>query len=333
MSVQDRENSAKTHGSNSLPMRFSVIMPLYNKAPYVKKAIESVMAQTWRDFELVVIDDGSSDDSYAVADAALQECKVPYQLVHQKNAGVSTARNNGGALSHGDYICFLDADDWWAPTFLEKMNGLIRDYPEAGIYGTNYYYVKNGVERVCIEGVETGYINYCRVYADRLKMPLTSISVAIPRHVFYSYKGFVPKIKLGEDFMLWIQIALSYKVAFLNSPLAYYNQDSDPVWRGVGHLVSPENHMLWNLDFLSEKEISDPDLKRLLDNLRTYGLLPFFISKQYHNAAKKELSKVEWGGQPFKIRFLYKMPRLMLVFRKTLLELGVAVKRRLNMNK
>ena len=82
-------------------MRFSVIIPLYNKAPYVKKAIESVLAQTWRDFELVVVDDGSSDDSYAIADSVLKECAIPYQLIHQNNAGVSTARNNGVAASHG----------------------------------------------------------------------------------------------------------------------------------------------------------------------------------------------------------------------------------------
>lgn len=289
-------------------MRFSVIIPLYNKAPYVKKAIESVLAQTWRDFELIVIDDGSSDGSFAVADGALKESAVPYQLVHQENAGVSTARNNGVSLSHGDYICFLDADDWWAPTFLEKMDGLIRDYPKAGIYGTNYYYVKNGVERVCIEGVETGYINYCRVYSDRLKMPLWTGATCLSRKMFDTVGGFRSHLRLGEDFDLWIKIALRHRVAFLNEPLSYYFQDSDPAWRGVGHLVSPEYHMLWNLDYLNEEEKTNQDYKDLIDNLRTYSLLPYYLSEQYRDDARKELKKVNWDRQPNRIQKMYRQP-------------------------
>ena len=119
-------------------MRFSVVIPLYNKAPYVKKALESVFAQTFRDFELIVVDDGSTDDSLNVAKEVLDASGIYHQLIHQDNAGVSTARNNGVASSNGDYICFLDADDWWAPNFLERMDWLIKEYPEAGIYGVNY---------------------------------------------------------------------------------------------------------------------------------------------------------------------------------------------------
>lgn len=118
-------------------MRFSVIIPLYNKAPYIGKALQSVLEQTFDDFEIIVVDDGSTDDSYSVAKAVLETSERPFKLIHQENAGVSTARNKGVAASSGEYICFLDGDDWWAPTFLEKMDELIQDYPEAGIYGTN----------------------------------------------------------------------------------------------------------------------------------------------------------------------------------------------------
>ena len=87
-------------------MRFSVIIPVYNKGPYIKKALESVMGQSFRDFELVVVDDGSADDSYAVAKSVLDDSSIKYLLLRQENAGVSTARNNGVAASSGDYICF-----------------------------------------------------------------------------------------------------------------------------------------------------------------------------------------------------------------------------------
>lgn len=306
-------------------MRFSVVVPLFNKAPYVVKTLKSVFDQTYRDFELIVIDDGSTDDSLSVVHSVMNNCVVPYKLVHQENAGVSTARNKGVALSHGEYICFLDADDWWAPSFLEKMDELISDYPDAGIYGTNYYYIKNGRQRICVTA-STGYINYCQVYSAGLVMPLTSITVAINSIVFNEFGGFKPNLKLGEDFDLWIRIALRYKVAFLNEPLAFYNQDSCPEWRGTKQFVEPQYHMLWNLDYLSDEERINPDYKKLIDGLRTYSLLPYYLSRQYHDAARKELDKVDWGMQPRGTRSLYGQPLFFLKCRQVFLKFGSHVK-------
>ncbi len=294
-------------------MRFSVVVPLYNKAPYVAKAIGSILSQTFTDYELVIMDDGSTDDSYENALKVIQG-RGNCHIYRQKNAGVSMARNNGVALSQGDYVCFLDADDWWDPAFLEEMNRLIVEFPEAGIYGTNYIIVnetkhKTKVAPVGVEpNFEKGYINYCQVYAKTLAMPLTSISVAIPRPVFDEKEGFPREIKLGEDFLLWIRIALTYKVAFLNKPLAYYNQDVDMANRGVGRLHQPKQHMLWNLDFLSEEEKFNLDFKQLIDNLRAYSLLPYFLSREFHDTAVQELAKVDWNQQPKDLRKQYEKP-------------------------
>lgn len=307
-------------------MRFSVIIPLYNKAPYVKKALESVLGQTFRDFELIVVDDGSGDGSLDVAKTVLEGSAITNLVLHQENSGVSITRNNGVAVSTGEFICFLDADDWWAPSFLEKMDALIRSFPDAGIYGSNYYYVKNGRQRECIKNVKTGYINYCRVYADSLAMPLTSISVAIPRNVFDEMKGFRPHLRLGEDFDLWIKIALKYKVVFLNEPLAYYYQDSNHRWRGTGHLVNPQFHMLWNLDYLSDYESSNSDYKRLIDLLRTKSLLRYHIAKEYRSCVATELRKVDWSRQSKRVKLLYELPIFILVIRRELLSLGSKVK-------
>lgn len=309
-------------------MFFSVILPLFNKAPYVKKTIQSVLSQTFGDFELIIVDDGSTDSSFEIARNAIDgdsRCRI----VHQENSGVSVSRNKGVALSSGDYICFIDGDDWWAPQFLERMAWLIGAYPDAGIYGTNYYYVKNGRERVCVKNVETGYIDYCMVYADGMSMPLTSISVAIRPQVFIEFHGFKPELKLGEDFDLWIRIALKYKVVFINEPLAYYNQDSNPAWRGISHLQDPRFHMLWNLGYLEDEEIVNPDYKRLIDNLRTYSLFPYYLSRQYHDAAREELDKVDWTKQPKSTRALYKRPIQYLRIRSCVFRIGSFIKQRL----
>lgn len=294
-------------------MRFSVIIPLYNKAPYVAKAIGSVLDQTFKDYELIVLDDGSRDESAKIASQTIEgheKCRV----IRQENGGVSMARNHGVAASQGDYLCFLDADDWWDPSFLAEISKLIETFPEAGIYGTGYTIVnetkhKTRIAPIGVENAfEKGYINYCQVYAKSLAMPLTSISVAIPSRIFYEMKGFPEGIKLGEDFLLWIRIALKYKVAFLNKPLAYYNQDVDVANRGVGRLHQPREHMLWNLADLEPFEQTNSDYKQLIDNLRTYDLYPYFLSKEYHQAAVVELNKVDWNRQPKILRQQYNRP-------------------------
>ncbi len=307
-------------------MRFSVIIPLYNKAPYIEKALQSVLEQTFDDFEVIVVDDGSTDNSYSTARSVLEVSERPFKLIHQENAGVSTARNNGVAASHGEFICFLDGDDWWAPTFLEKIDELIREYPEAGIYGTNYYYVKNGRQRVCVTTAETGYINYCKAYSEKLQMPLWTGAVAIPRIIFDKMEGFRSNLSLGEDFDLWIKIALQYRVAFLNNPQSYYNQDADVRWRLVSKLHDPSSHMLWNLDYLADEEARNPDFKHLVDNIRVYSLLPYYLSKKYRETAKKELNKVDWTLQDTKTRRQYSQPIALLKAKMAFRKCGSAVK-------
>lgn len=312
-------------------MRFSVIIPLYNKAPYVAKAIGSVLSQTFTDYELVVMDDGSKDGSFEEALKAIggnPRC----HLFRQTNGGVSIARYNAVSLSRGEYLCFLDADDWWEPTFLEEMSKLIDEFPDAGIYGTNYTIVnetkrKTRVADIGVEqGFESGYINYCQVYAKTLAMPLWTGAVSMPRAVFDEMGGFPKGIKLGEDFLLWIRVALKYKVAFLNKPLSFYNQDVEVANRGVGRLHRPMEHMLWNVDFLSEEEKKNPDYKQLIDNLRTYGLLPYYLSKEYRDAAKQELAKVDWERQPEKTKRLFQKPLPMLKARNKVMRLGSKLK-------
>ena len=314
-------------------MRFSVIIPLYNKAPYVAKAIQSVLAQTFADYELLIVDDGSKDESAQKA-AQIIDGHDNCRLIKQENAGVSVARNNGVAASQGEYLCFLDADDWWAPTFLEAMSNFIEEFQYAGIYGTNYTIVnetkhKTRIAKIGVdEGFEKGYINYCQVYAKTMYMPLWTGAVCIPRKVFEDMQGFPKGIKLGEDFLLWIRIALKYKVAFLNKPLAYYNQDVDIANRGVNHLHKPAEHMLWNLEFLAEEEKNNTDCKQLIDNLRTYELMPYYISKEYYELAKQELGKVNWQKQPEKTKKLFKKPLVCLKIKYLVLKWCSNIKKR-----
>ena len=256
-------------------MKFSVIIPLYNKAPYIRKALESVLAQTYTDYEVIVVDDGSTDDSARIAEELLASPKSSPKgkdlnseenfpslqggdrgrLIRQANSGVSAARNNGVAQASGDYIAFLDADDWWEPTYLEKMAQLIEDYPEAGLYGMNYIYYKPGKTRVALK-CKTGYINYPKEYYEGSAMMIfTSSSSSMPKRVFEEMGGFPLGIKLGEDFLLWAKTAMHYPVAFGDEPLAYYNNDVPVNLRATRNLHHPEHHMLFRLELIGDEVI------------------------------------------------------------------------------
>ncbi len=295
-------------------MLFSVIIPLFNKAPYVAKAIQSVLAQSFTNYELIVVDDGSKDESASVAAEAI-EGRANCRLVRQENAGVSTARNNGVASSNGEYICFLDADDWWEPAFLEEMSKQINEYPEAGIYGTSYTIVnetrhKTRVAPIGVEpGFERGYINYFQVYAKTLAMPLWTGAVCVPRRVFDEMQGFPKGIKLGEDFLLWMKIALKYKVALLNKPLAFYNQDVEVAARGVKSSgYDPDSFMTFHFDQFADDEMANKDVKVLLDRLRVYSLLRFRLTNAHAGRVREEIVKVDFANVDKKYRFYYKSP-------------------------
>lgn len=315
-------------------MKFSVIIPLYNKAPYVTKAIGSVLSQTFNDYELIIVDDGSNDNSAEIASDAIEgydQCR----LIRQENNGVSVARNNAVAVSKGDYLCFLDADDWWEPEFLGEMSKMIAEFPDAGIYGTNYTIVnetkrKTRVAQIGVEnGFEKGHINYCQAYAKTMYMPLWTGAVCVPKDIFEEMGGFPKGVKLGEDFLLWIHIALKYNVILLNRPLSYYNQDVDAANRGVGHLYDPQEHMLWNLSDLEPLEESNEDYKVLVDALRVSALMPYYLSKVHRQAALTELNKVDWNRQPVRIKREYKQPIGLLQLKYMLMKLGSIVKQKL----
>jgi glycosyltransferase involved in cell wall biosynthesis len=308
-----------------LSTMFSVIIPLYNKAPYIEKAIRSVAAQTYQEFELIIIDDGSIDDplppkggSTALRFSSFGSLSEKINFIEQLNQGVSVTRNRGVELAKYDYIAFLDADDWWEPTYLEEMKGLIEEFPEAGIYGSSYYKVKNGNLIPANIGVEEGFkkgiINYCRVYARTMYMPLTSITSVIKRSVFDSENGFKPQLKLGEDFDLWLRIAMKYPVAFLNKQLAYYNQDVEQINRGVvdDKIYEPATFVIFNMDFLSAFENNNVDLKILLDRLRVYSLLRYQIKGAYKPLVKEVISNVNFKNVDKKYYFYYHIPRFIV---------------------
>ena len=307
-------------------MKFSIIIPLYNKAPYIRKALETVCAQTYRDYEIIVVNDGSTDDSALVAESYLQHAEgICYTIISQDNAGVAAARNRGVKHASGQYMAFLDADDWWEPDYLARMAELIADYPQAGVYGCNYVYYKPGKTRVALN-IPTGYINYPKAYYEGSAMPIWTGATIMPKTVLEEMGGFPLGIKLGEDFLLWAKTALHYKVAFLNEPLAYYNNDVPANMRATRNLHEPEHHMLFRLDLGFGNEKLSEDWQRLLDKLRVNGLLDYWMSEAYHDSAAEELKKVDWSQQSAAVKQMYQLPIWLLRTKRWIMRVGSMLK-------
>lgn len=318
--------------------KFSVIVPLYNKERYVRKALESVIAQTYRDFECIVVDDGSTDNSLAIVKEFVEYIDDRWiddrlTIISQPNSGVAAARNNGVKASCGEYVCFLDADDWWEPTWLEEMDKLITEFPDAGLYATNYVYYKPGKTHVALD-LERGYMNYPEAYLHSKQMPVTSITTCMPRRVFDEMGGFPVGIKLGEDFLLWVKIALHYNVAYCEKPLAYYNNDIPASMRATRNLHAPQYHKIFNLSVIEEelkvksKEIREV-WKALLDKHRVDELMPYWLSDEYHDAAAEELKKVDWSKQPKSVNRRYNTPIWILKAKRRFMQIGSYYKQKL----
>lgn len=317
----------------------SIIIPLYNKAPYVRKTLDSVLAQTYTSYECIIVDDSSTDDSVRVVEQWLSDnqsrCCSRFRLFSKDNAGVSAARNFGVSQSSGEWIAFLDADDWWEPTFLAEMVAFAEQTPKAGLWACNYIYYKPGKTRISVtnlayvHGSENGFINYPKSYAQGTGMPITSISMLMPRTIFDALGGFPIGISLGEDFLFWSKIAQHYPVAFLDKPLAYYNNAIPASLRATRNLHDPACHMLWHLEGLTpvpSPEGEGEDWRLLLSKLRAEGLLEYWLDSRYHDVAAAELAKVDWTLLPPSAHKPYLLPVWLVRARRAILRVGSACK-------
>lgn len=207
-------------------MFFSVVIPLYNKERQIAGTLRSVFAQTCADYEIIVVDDGSTDGSAAVVES-LHDPRI--RLIRQANAGVSAARNLGIAEARGEYIALLDADDEWRPEYLATIADLIRRYPQCDVFATNYSHVdSNGktfptiLRKLPFDGDDGILYNYFEV-ASVSSPPICSICITARKEAFQSVGGFPLGIKSGEDLLTWARLAARYKIAYSKKPLAVFN--------------------------------------------------------------------------------------------------------------
>lgn len=208
-------------------MKYSVIIPLYNKEKYIERTLKSVLKQTFEDYEVIVVDDGSTDNSLECA-RKIQSNKV--KIVCQKNAGVAIARNTGIENSSGEYIAFLDADDEWYPNYLETIDNLTIKYPQSAIYVTAYRIVM-GDNRFHFsdrgENEDGCLDSYWQTFKHAYDIVWTSATVIKKAAVLEAGK-FTPGEKIGQDLDLWARVAcINPKVTYSSAVCVDYNRGAE----------------------------------------------------------------------------------------------------------
>lgn len=220
----------------------SVIIPTYNRANLVGKAIKSVLSQTYQDFEIIVIDDGSTDNTEEVI-RSFKDKKVKYIKKYKKNKGISVARNIGIKMARGKYIALLDSDDEWLPEKLDKQSKVLQsESPEVGVVCSWSYNIDekgNYISKRCLPK-KGGYI-----YEDLLSTnPISVPTVLIRKECFNRVGLFDDLLNAQEDWDMWIRIAKYYRFALIKVPLVKYRLHSNQISKNLGVKIITANRIL-----------------------------------------------------------------------------------------
>lgn len=286
-------------------IKFSVIIPLFNKANYIKHTLLSVIQQSYSDFEIIVVDDGSTDNSLEIV-KGIHDSRL--RVFSKRNEGVSATRNYGIMKAVNPYIAFIDADDWWNPLYLEKICMLIQNYSEAQVFSSCFAEVYKGKvipvktykyipKNICL-------LNYIEIFSKYYVSPIHTSATVVAREVLLKNQ-FDSRISTGEDLLLWMQLALKYKIAYIDEILSYYNRNvGDSITR---HLIPLKNNfILYIKDYFPK---GNAELNHLIDSLILRRLKPYYINNVSPIQVKNILDSIEWSKQGMLYILFYKLPK------------------------
>ncbi len=235
--------------------KVTVIIPTYNREEFLREAIESVLAQTYEDFELIVVDDGSTDGT----GEALKRYEKRLFYLSQANQGASAARNSGLARAQGEFIAFLDSDDLWLPEKLAVQIAFMDQHPGAQICYTDEIWIRRGV-RVNPKKRHAKYSG--EIYPHCLPLCIISPSSALMRRGLFEQVGdFDPGLPVCEDYDFWLRVAARFPVSFIPQRLivkrgGHPDQLSRQAWGN-------DRYRVMALAKILELGVLTPELRRL----------------------------------------------------------------------
>ncbi|QLC65607.1 glycosyltransferase family 2 protein [Flavobacterium sp. LPB0248] len=299
---------------------FSIIIPLYNKENFIQNTIQSILNQTFQNFEIIVVNDGSTDKS---EEKLLQFKDSRIHYFSKKNEGASATRNYGIEKANSNFITFLDADDYWYPTFLETMFTNISKLPDQKVFSAAIEFdtskkIIPAEYSILKTNEEFEIINYFK--SSIKESVLWTSSSVFHKSVFQEIGKFDTKIKSGEDTDLWIRIGLIYPIVFSWKILARYVYDSKS--------LSKINNVKENIDFskFEEVEKTNLDLKYFLDlnrfSLTVKSKLAGEKQLFYNYYNPIDLKKIGWMKRTLLLLPAFAL-RFLISFKTFLANLGI----------
>ena len=247
-------------------MNISVVIPTYNRKELLKRSIDSVINQTIKPSEIIIVDDGSNDGTEAMVKKKYDSLK----LIQQKNKGASAARNSGIRASSGEWICFLDSDDEWKNDKLEKQIAAVANNLDYKFFHSNEIWIKNG-KRINQKKKHKKYggdifkkcLDMCRISPS---------SVLIEKNIFEEIGFFNENLVVCEDYELWLRICDKYEVFFIDEPLIFkYGGHQGQLSYSIDSI---ECHRIKALEYLLStglsKENRDYTIQMLINKISIY---------------------------------------------------------------
>lgn len=291
----------------------SVVIPLYNKEKSIATTLESVLAQTYTDFEVIVVDDGSTDNSANIVrelvNGKWKSVNDQFRLISQPNAGVSAARNAGILAAKGEYVAFLDGDDIWDKDFLKAMTELIEEYPGKSVYGLGCEQIKRGEKPVLKESYYRGVSKW-----DNPTMAFTGSSVCVNKKDAIEVGLFDTRMTHGEDLDMWWRLMLLHGGASDKRPYAYYIQDAE---NRAMHRVAPlERHIPYYIDKFAHAREMDKEFRWFFDKEMIGRLYPYLFEKKYRKEAERLAKKLDYSLQKRTMFYRMQHPYIYRIYQK-----------------
>jgi glycosyltransferase involved in cell wall biosynthesis len=286
----------------------SIVIPLYNKGFIISETLDSVLAQTFTNFEIIIVNDGSTDNGFEIVS---QFSDKRIKLFQQQNKGAAAARNLGIEKATGELIAFLDADDYWYPNHLEELFKLYCDFPNCGIYASRYFMKiakKKSFKTYYTPEISNNFKGILPDYfaaSTTYRVGLTS-AIAIPYAVLQNNYLFNTKISSGQDLELFTKIAIEKPVAVTNLYTVEYNFSLE---NQLSKTPILQKKLIQFSQFLDAERASQ-SLKKFLDIYRLEYALQFRIAGDIEKSnfyLKDITSKI-----PFKTKVLLLTPSVVL---------------------
>ena len=272
----------------------SVVIPLYNKEAYIERALRSVSEQSTKIDEVIIVDDGSTDKSIQVLD--ILKDKISHKLISlKKNMGVSHARNLGVSHSSSDYVCFLDADDYWLPDFVKKMHSVILSNKHCSLLSVGYKYkTKGGYQEAKVNVKKNTGLLFEKIedyFSVALSgdLPVTSSSVCVKKTCFIKSGGFDESQAMGEDQLLWARLSYSEIMIFVPEILSVYDISvTDSACRAVDKTIVPSyvNELVKDVELNLAPRRLHPSIKRYVNRSYKYAALQSLMAGDKKKARK-----------------------------------------------